>query len=90
MSLYLGYIAGTLGTIPMLPQIYKCYITHSTTDLSYISLLISILSSILWTVYGIIIKEIPVTIFSIIFGILNTILLLMKFSFEKSSNNSEN
>ena len=81
----LGYLAGIFGVIPMLPQIYKSYESKSTKDLSYLFLLLNILSSILWVLYGYLINDMPIFFCSLVFGLLHIILCCMKIYYDNQT-----
>jgi MtN3 and saliva related transmembrane protein len=55
----IGYIAGILGLIALIPQIVKSFETKSTGDLSLSMYLIYTISVILWLVYGYLINSMP-------------------------------
>lgn len=69
----LGYIAGILVVISLLPQTIKSWKTRSTTDLSLWRYIIYVIGLILWVTYAIIIKNGPV-------AIMNSIGLLLALS----------
>lgn len=58
----IGIIAGTLSTISFLPQLVKIFKTKNAKDLSLITFSIFSLGVLLWLVYGILIREIPIII----------------------------
>jgi MtN3 and saliva related transmembrane protein len=78
----LGYSAGIFGSIPMLPQIYKSYISKSTKDLSFLFLIFSIISSSLWVTYGYLINDVPLFICSILYFLLNSCLFFLKIYYD--------
>lgn len=59
---FLGYIAGTLVVISLLPQTIKSWKTKSTKDLSLSRYVIYIAGLILWVTYAILIKNGPVAV----------------------------
>ena len=87
--IFLGYIAGIFGVIPMLPQILKTFKSESAKDISIFFLLLNILSSILWVVYGNFRQDLPIIICSSLFGILHLILLIMKIIFDNKLSTAE-
>jgi len=66
----LGYVAGTLVVISLLPQVIKSWKTKSTTDISLSRYIIYVIGLILWITYAIIIQNGPV-------GVMNGIGLLL-------------
>ena len=58
----LGYTAGILVTISLLPQAIKSWTTKSTTDISFWRYFVYIIGLVLWITYAVIIKNGPVAI----------------------------
>lgn len=58
----IGFTAGFLMAITMLPQIIKSLKTKSVEDISLLMLIIYVTSALLWMVYGILIRSLPVAI----------------------------
>lgn len=58
----IGFLAGFLTATIMIPQIIKSIKTKSVGDISLLMLIIYMSSSILWMIYGILIKSLPVAI----------------------------
>jgi MtN3 and saliva related transmembrane protein len=68
----IGYTAGFLMASTMIPQIIRSLKTKSVEDISIYMLLIYMVSSLLWTIYGISIQAMPVAIadgFALLVGI---------------------
>lgn len=61
-----GTIAGILTTIASLPQIIKILRTKSSTDISKGTYVLLLTGTIIWLIYGILIKSIPLIIFNAI------------------------
>jgi MtN3 and saliva related transmembrane protein len=66
----LGYIAGLLVVLSLLPQFIKAWRTKLTRDISLLRYIIYIIGLILWIVYAILIKVWPV-------GIMNGVGLIL-------------
>ena len=64
-----GYIATIVSTITFLPQVMKTWKTKSTKDFSVAMILLGVLGSFLWLVYGIFLKAFPIIITGMKFGI---------------------
>ena len=75
-------IIGTIATIicvsSFTPQVYRVIKTNSTTDISLQSLLLMILTSILWIWYGSLIMSWPVILTDVGVLIQNTIIIIYK------------
>ena len=74
----IGYTSNILIFGMMIPQIYKAYKFRLTDDISYKFIWISLLSTILEIVYGVLINQIPVLLTGIICMIQMTILGVAK------------
>lgn len=80
---FFGYFGAFLTAITFMPQVWKAWQTKSVGDLSTNMLLIVVLSTIVWLVYGIYLMLIPVIIANSIVLILTLTLLYFKSSFRK-------
>ena len=69
----LGYFAGILVVISLLPQVIKSWKTKSTRDISLLRYIIYIIGLVLWIIYALLIDNGPV-------GIMNGIGLLLALS----------
>ncbi len=78
----LGYIAGVLVVISLLPQTIKSWKTKSTKDLSLWRYVIYIAGLILWIVYALLIDNGPVAIMNGIGLILATLILYLKIKYK--------
>lgn len=78
----LGLIAGFLTTMAFLPQVIKTWRTRSAKDLSLVMFLLYCLGVFLWTIYGIMIDELPVILWNIITLILAAVILFFKIKFK--------
>ena len=56
----LGYLAGFLATIVMVPQLHKIMKTKKADDISLEFLYIGIISSVTWLAYGILLNSYPI------------------------------
>ena len=74
----LGYVAGILVVISLLPQIIKSWKTRSTADISLWRYIIYVIGLILWITYAIIIQNGPVGIMNGIGLVLATTVLYLK------------
>ncbi|MBT4175174.1 SemiSWEET transporter [archaeon] len=78
----LGYLAGTLVVISLLPQTIKSWKTKSTKDLSLSRYIIYVAGLILWITYAILIKNGPVAIMNGIGLILAGSILYLKLKYK--------
>lgn len=73
----LGYAAGILTTLAVLPQIIKSWKTREIKDVSPFMFSLLIFGVGLWTVYGILKNDIPIIIFNGISFLLNSSMLVL-------------
>ncbi len=59
MELYIGYLAGILGTICWVPQTWKAWTTRDTSGLSLAANLLFLATVTLWLVYGLLVGDWP-------------------------------
>lgn len=81
--LIIGYVSGALTTFAGVPQIVKVFRTSSTQDLSYISLSMSASGVCMWTIYGLLLKQLPLIIFDTLSFISFITLICVKIYMEK-------
>jgi len=79
----LGIIAGGIVLAGFIPQIYKGWKTKRLDDLSYLMLGFLCLGMFLWTIYGFFKEDIVIILANTTGILLNTILIVMKFYYEK-------
>jgi MtN3 and saliva related transmembrane protein len=78
----IGILAGSLTTIAFLPQVLKTWRSRSAADLSTGMLLLFSGGLILWLVYGIAIRALPIILANAVTLLLTFAILLMKWRFE--------
>jgi MtN3 and saliva related transmembrane protein len=82
---WVGLFGAFLSSVTFIPQVWLAWKTKSVGDLSLGMLLIVFTSVLVWLVYGIYLKLLPVIIANSIIFILSLVLLYFKFSFPKKS-----
>ncbi len=71
-----GFIAGTITTLAWLPQLIKSLKTKKTKDLSLGMLFFLSFGIVLWLIYGIMLKELPIVLAN---GIASGMLFIMLY-----------
>jgi MtN3 and saliva related transmembrane protein len=79
----LGLLAGFCTTIAFLPQVVKTWKTRSAKDLSLGMFSFFCFGVLLWLVYGILVKDIPVIAANMITLMLASTLLFFKLRFKE-------
>lgn len=83
---WVGLFGAFLSSVTFIPQVWLAWKTKSVGDLSLGMLLIVFTSVIVWLVYGIYLKLLPVIIANSIIFVLSLLLLYFKFTFPKKNN----
>jgi len=78
---YIGFLAGILVSLSVLPQIVKSWQTKSTKDISIYWNLINLLGQIMWMFYGLGISSMSLVIMSAISFLMNLSMVILKLKF---------
>ncbi|MBS1580197.1 MAG: PQ-loop repeat-containing protein [Bacteroidetes bacterium] len=80
----IGYVGTFLTSVTFIPQVIKSWQSKSVGDLSVLMVLIVIISTIVWLIYGFGIDNGgPVIVANFVVLILSLVLLYFKFTFKK-------
>ena len=79
----LGFAAGILTTVAILPQLIKSWRTKKVVDISPVMFLVLITGVGLWAVYGILKNDWPIIITNSISFLLNFSMLFLLVSYRK-------
>lgn len=74
-------LAPIINCVQLLPQVYKTYSTKEVGDLSLGSLLLILLTNILWLLHGYFISDVSLIVSGSLSILINTILLTLYFSY---------
>ena len=74
----IGILAAILTTSSFFPQVIKIWKSRSTADLSFPMYLMMLSGTLLWLVYGILLKNLPLILANSISAILSFIILFLK------------
>ncbi|WP_243835445.1 SemiSWEET family sugar transporter [Maribacter spongiicola] len=83
MEELIGILAGIFTTIAAVPQIYRAWKTKKIEDVSPKMFLILTIGVLLWTVYGIMKKDVPIILTNGISTLLNSTMLFLILKFRK-------
>ncbi len=70
---FIGYLAGFLAMISFVPQVVKTIRSKCTEDISLLMLLLTLITNLLYVVYGIALHLVPIVI---MIGIMSGIIVL--------------
>jgi MtN3 and saliva related transmembrane protein len=74
----LGLVAASLTTGCFVPQVYKTWKNKSTKDISLIMYLFLLGGVLVWIIYGVYHKSLPIVFCNILTGILVIIMIYLK------------
>ena len=77
-------LAPIVNSIQLFPQLYKTYITKSVKDLSLYSLILILLTNVLWLLHGYFIIDISLIVAGTVSMIINVALLILFFLYRKN------
>lgn len=77
-------LAPIVNSIQLFPQLYKTYITKSVKDLSLYSLLLILITNLLWLLHGYFIIDMSLIVTGIVSVIINASLLILYFIYRKN------
>ena len=79
-----GLIAGLCTAVSLLPQIFKIVKEKKAQDISVAYLLVLLLGLILWIVYGVLKKDIPVIATNVLSVLMNVTTIVLGLKYKKS------
>ena len=85
-SAVVGYIAGTLTTASFLPQVLQSFRSRSCRDLSFAMLFVMGTGTALWTLYGVMLRRLPIILPNVVSVCLIASLIVMKAVYHPRTN----
>jgi MtN3 and saliva related transmembrane protein len=77
----LGFVAGGLTTFAFLPQVIKAWRTKSTHDISLGMVTLTATGILLWFIYGLCLRSLPIALPNLVSFILTSTLLILKIRY---------
>jgi MtN3 and saliva related transmembrane protein len=78
----IGLIAALFTTVSLLPQLIKVYKTKSTKDISTWMFTLFGIGVLLWFVYGVFVKDLPIIVANSLAFIQATVILFFKVKYK--------
>jgi MtN3 and saliva related transmembrane protein len=78
----IGFAAGTLTTVCLVPRVLKAWKTKLTRDVSLVWVVTLTIGVVLWLAYGILINSLPIIVANFFTLILSLIILLLKLKYK--------
>ena len=79
-----GYAAGIVSSVGFLPQTVKAFRTKKVRDVAVWQPVLLLLGMILWLIYGVILKDLPIIAANTFAIACNGALVVMKFAYAKN------
>ena len=76
---YIGYVGAFFISINLIPQIVHIYKIKNADSISYTSIILGIIASIIMSIYGICILKIPIIISNSIIFLFYSVILIIKY-----------
>lgn len=73
-----GYGAAGIGIVMFLPQAIQCWKTKNTKAVSLLTFSLLAFASVLWLVYGILLKAVPIMLVNSVILLLSLFILSLK------------
>jgi len=71
----IGYVAGFLTTICMVPQLWEIFSKKSARDVSLMTYFILLVGEVLWTVYGVFLKDLRIILPNVVSSIIGILII---------------
>ena len=79
----IGYLAGIFIMISFISQVIKSYKTKNVSDISLGLIVATLIGTVFWIIYGVLIESMPLIVMNIIFGITVLYQLYLKIKYDK-------
>lgn len=79
LTTILGLVAATLTTSALVPQVLQAWKSKQTKDISLHMYLILCVGVLLWLLYAILVKDLPLLLANIVSAVLVNTMLFLKF-----------
>src|SRR5512135_415038 len=87
---HIGLLAGAITTAAAFPQVVRTYRTRHARDISIWQPVLLDIGMLLWLIYGVLLKDMPLILANAFSIICNTLLIGMKIYFKDGDNSSGN
>ncbi|PCI08613.1 MAG: hypothetical protein COB77_01960 [Gammaproteobacteria bacterium] len=82
LEILFGWVASSLCTLILVPQIYKALKTKHTNDVSMSMLLLSVFGNAFWAAHAIMTQNIPLLVGASLISMMSIILIIFKYRFD--------
>jgi MtN3 and saliva related transmembrane protein len=82
IELLFGWIASSLCTLILVPQIVKAFLTRHTDDLSMYMLILSVAGNAFWVAHATMTDNLPLIVGAGLISLMSVILIVFKYMFD--------
>ncbi len=82
LEVLFGWIASSLCTLILVPQIFKVWQTKQTDDISMSMLLLSVAGNAFWVAQAIIMHNTPLIVGASLISLMSIVLIIFKYLFD--------
>jgi MtN3 and saliva related transmembrane protein len=82
IELLFGWIASSLCTLILVPQIVKAFLTRHTDDLSMYMLILSVTGNAFWVAHATMTDNLPLIVGAGLISLMSVILIVFKYMFD--------
>jgi MtN3 and saliva related transmembrane protein len=86
----IGLIAGAITSLAAVPQVVKTYRTRHARDLSIWQPVLLVIGMLLWLIYGIFLRDLPLILANAFSILCYALLIFMKIYFKEDDNRQGN
>ena len=87
---HIGFLAGAITTFAAVPQVVRTYRTRQARDISIWQPVLLDIGMLLWLIYGIFLRDLPLILANAISILCYTLLIIMKIYFKEDDNHTGN
>lgn len=82
LEVLFGWIASSLCTLILVPQIFKALQTRHTDDVSMFMLILSVAGNAFWAAHATLTQNIPLIVGASLIAIMSILLIIFKYLFD--------
>jgi MtN3 and saliva related transmembrane protein len=83
LDVVFGWIASSLCTLILVPQIFKAIQTRHTDDVSMFMLILSVSGNAFWAAHATLTQNIPLIVGAGLISVMSIVLIIFKYMFDK-------
>jgi MtN3 and saliva related transmembrane protein len=83
---HLGLLAGAITSAAAIPQVVKSYRSRHVRDISIWQPVLLDVGMVLWLIYGVLLRDIPLMVANAFSLVCYTLLIIMKFVYREGNN----